>query len=132
MGDIINYIKYFEPKKPYFSNREEILIEAQKKTFQNAQSVQNILLRFLRLLPQPLVALEVTNILLKIQEKYGADHPYLCNSRFRHALHQLPKDAHAVLHHLFHFLNSLCFKEVSVALENLQNICEELTARTAP
>jgi len=130
LRDIINYIKYFEPKKPYFSNREEILIEAQKKTFQNAQSVQNILLRFLRLLPQPLVALEVTNILLKIQEKYGADHPYLCNSRFRHALHQLPKDAHAVLHHLFHFLNSLCFKDVNSDSDHSDNECQTIDIST--
>eukprot|EP00092_Neocalanus_flemingeri_P019741 GFUD01021381.1.p1 GENE.GFUD01021381.1~~GFUD01021381.1.p1 ORF type:complete len:979 (+),score=194.06 GFUD01021381.1:418-3354(+) len=121
LTDIINYIKCFEPKKPYFCKWENTSIEAHKDAFQNAQSVQNILLKFLNMLPQPLIATEVTNILLKIQEKYGPDHPYLCNSRFRHALHQLPKDAHAVLHHLFHFLNSLCFKDINSDSDHSDN-----------
>eukprot|EP00091_Calanus_sinicus_P024560 TRINITY_DN8883_c0_g1_i1.p1 TRINITY_DN8883_c0_g1~~TRINITY_DN8883_c0_g1_i1.p1 ORF type:complete len:207 (-),score=26.11 TRINITY_DN8883_c0_g1_i1:785-1405(-) len=112
LTDIINYIKYLEPKKPYFCTHENVLLEANKDSFQNVDSVQTILLHFLKLLPQPLIGLDVTHILIKIQEKYGADHPYLCNSRFRHALHQLPKDAHAVLHHLFHFLSYLCLQDV--------------------
>lgn len=121
LTDIINYIRYFEPKKPYFCTHEDVLLEAKKDAFKNVNSVQTILLHFLKLLPQPLIGLEVTHILIKIQEKYGADHPYLCNSRFRHALHQLPKDAHAVLHHLFHFLSSLCLKDVNSDSDHSDN-----------
>jgi len=113
LTDIISYIKYFEPKKPYFSSRDDMALDVQKDAVHTPQTVPNVLLLFLQMLPQPLIATEVTNILIKIQEKYGPDHPYLCNSRFRHALHQLPKDAHAVLHHLFHFLHSLCFKDLN-------------------
>ena len=40
--------------------------------------------------------------------EYGADHPYLCNSRFRHALHCCPREVHAVAQLIFHFLQSLC------------------------
>jgi len=113
LRDIINSIQYLEPKKPYFANRDEVSHQFEKISAQKALSAENILLYFLKSLPQPLVGLDVTNTLLKIQEKYGADHPYLCNSRFRHALHQLPHESHAVLHHLFHFLNSLCMKDVN-------------------
>jgi len=113
LTDIITYINYFEPKKPYFCTHESNNLETQKNTSQNANSLQNILLQFLQKLPQPLITIDVTKVLIRIQEKYGSEHPYLCNSRFRHALHQLPQDAHAVLHHLFHFLNSLCSKDIN-------------------
>jgi len=106
---LISYIQLLKLKKPFFCIQN---LPADSDAIINSDSPQDVLLLFLKMLPQPLVALEVTNTLLRIQEKYGADHPYLCNSRFRHALHQLPRDSHAVLHYLFHFLNSLCLSDV--------------------
>lgn len=66
---------------------------------------------FLNNLPKPIVPPDVTFVLLKIQEKYGTDHPFLCNSRFRHALHQLPPLHHAVLHHLVRCLHGIFNKD---------------------
>ena len=89
-------------------------------------SYEGILLEFLSRLPQPLIPIEVSRVLIKIQEsellllmlqcssmslfcpEYGQDHPYLCNSRFRHALHGCSREVHAVAQFIFHFLQSLC------------------------
>ena len=43
--------------------------------------------------------------------EYGEEHPYLCNSRFRHALHQLPPHHHTLLHVMASYLNSLCLDQ---------------------
>ena len=44
--------------------------------------------------------------------EYGEEHPYLCNSRFRHALHQLPPHHHTLLHAMASFLHSLCLDQL--------------------
>ena len=92
---------------------------------------EGILLEFLSRLPQPLIPIEVSRVLIKIQEselllllllllllffpsiplfcsEYGVAHPYLCNSRFRHAMHGCPRQVQAVTQFIFHFLQSLC------------------------
>jgi len=108
--DILCYINSFKTRKPYFPPREKLKLQnfETENLGDDINSFEMILLQFLKQLPQPLIAIEVTQILMKIQEKYGAEHPFLCNSRFRHTLHQLPRPAHAVLHHLCHFLHTLC------------------------
>ena len=43
-----------------------------------------------------------------LPSEYGEVHPYLCNSRFRHALHQCEREAHGLAQYLFHFLQEVC------------------------
>lgn len=64
----------------------------------------------------PVITNEVAIQLLKIQSRYLDDHPYLCTSRFRHALHQLPDDHHKIL-------EQLCFQLHCILLNSSNELC---------